>query len=147
MAISDNAKYSRDELEKIVKRLGYIREEKKDNGDHRIFSHKIYKDLKVIIPAHKTLNENSMKNISSVIIITMKILDMDTSIFKGKDGVEGKLHSAVKRVEKEGICVLFDRFTRNCLGIVDSEGNEAIETYIKGKRKELGISTTTTRGI
>ena len=135
MGSANNTKYSRDELEKIVKRLGYIREEKKDNGDHRVFEHKIYKDLKVLITIRKDLSENEIKCASVVIIITMKVLDMDTSIFKGKDGVEGKLHNTAKRAEKN-ICALFDEHTRKCIGATDDEG---VLAYIDKARRKIAL--------
>lgn len=105
-------------------------------GDHVIYSHHTFKDLKVNVPVRKDLGENEMSDICSNIIIVMKILDIDTSIFKHKEGVEGKLMKMARNADKN-VCVLFTTVVKNCLGVRDE--NEILE-YIekhKAKIKEL----------
>lgn len=139
MAKGNNSKYSRRELIDIIIRLGfsvdYNNGKPMGKGDHVIFSHNVYKDLKVNVPARKDLGENEMSDICSNIIIIMKILDLDTSIFTHKEGVEGKLMKTAKNAEKN-ICILFTTIVKNCLGLRDDQEILAhIETH-KKKIKE-----------
>ena len=133
----DNAKYSRKELLKIVSQLGFSEDTNNGKvmgkGDHVVYVHKTYTDLKVNIPVRKDLGENEMSNICGNLVIIMKILGMDTSIFTHKEGVEGKLMKTVKNAEKN-ICVLFTTTVKNCLGLKDEQD---IKDYIKKAAKNV----------
>ena len=137
MAKGNNSKYSRRELIDIIIRLGfsvdYNNGKPMGKGDHVIFSHNVYKDLKVNVPARKDLGENEMSDICSNIIIIMKILDLDTSIFTHKEGVEGKLMKTAKNAEKN-ICILFTTIVKNCLGLRD---DQEILAYIETHKKKI----------
>lgn len=133
----DNAKYNRKELLEIVAQIGLSPDKNNGRtmgkGDHIVYTHEIYKDLKVNIPVRKDLGENEMSNICGNLIIIMKILGMDTSIFTHKEGVEGKLMKTAKNAEKN-ICVLFSTTVKNCLGLKDEKD---IEEYINKTSKKV----------
>ena len=131
-----NAKYSRDELIDIILSLGFSRDTVRGKGDHVLYSHALYKDLKVNIPARKDLGSNEMSDICSCIIIIMKILQLDTSVFKYKEGVVGKLRSTAKNAEKD-ICILFSTTVKNCLGVKTAED---IKNYIKLQQEKLALA-------
>jgi len=137
MGKGNNYKYSRRELIDIVTRLGFSPDKNNGKmmgkGDHIVYSHSLYQDLKVNIPYHKDLGENEMSDICSNIIIIMKILDIDTSIFKHKEGVEGKLMKTAKNAEKN-ICILFTIVVKNCLGLRDEQD---ILDYIERTKREI----------
>ena len=104
MAGRDNKRYDRKDVERILNELGFFRASDASGsvkvGDHVNYQHEIYKDLNIQISrgtTHRFLSENEMSNICSVVMITMHILDMDTSIFKNKEGIEGKFRNAAKR--------------------------------------------------
>ena len=123
MACGRGAKYSKDELIKLLSELDfsveYVNGKQAGRGDHVIYSHSEYKDLKIVVPnARKVLNENEMSNICSNLVIIMTILGMDTSMFKHKEGVEGKMMKTVKNSEKD-FFVLFTPVTKKCLGVND----------------------------
>ena len=131
-------KFSKDALVKLLHELDfemeYARGKKQaGKGDHVIYSHVDYKDLKIVIPnARKDLNENEMSNICANLIIIMTILGMDTSRFQRKEGIEGKLMKTVKNSEKD-ICVLFTPVTKNILGVKDKKG---ILIYMKNQMEK-----------
>ena len=137
MGKGNNARYSRRELIEIVSKLGFSVDKNNGKvtgkGDHVVYSHEIYKDLKVNIPVRKDLGENEMSNICGNIIIIMKILGKDISIFKSKEGVEGKLTKTAKNAEKD-ICILFTTVVKNCLGVRDEND---ILAYIKTTSKKI----------
>ena len=122
MGCEKNAKYSRDDWIDILHELDIEKEYEKGKqlgkGDHALFSHVDYKDLKLVVPHRKDLSENEMSNICSNLVIIMRILGTDTSRFKHKEGVEGKIMKTVKNAEKD-LCVLFNSTTKNCLGVRD----------------------------
>lgn len=137
MARGNNKKYSRRELIDIVVSLGFSIDTNNGKpmgkGDHVIYSHNTYKDLKVNIPVRKDLGENEMSDICSNIIIIMKILDMDTSMFTHKEGVEGKLMKMAKNADKN-ICILFTTVVKNCLGVRDEQ---EILNYIQTQKTKI----------
>ena len=137
MGRGNNYKYSRRELVDIVIKLGFSVDKNNGKtmgkGDHVVYSHKIYKELKVNIPVRKDLAENEMSDICSNIIIIMKILGLDTSIFVHKEGVEGKLMKMAKNAEKD-ICILFTTVVKNCLGVREEH---EIKEYIEQKKAEI----------
>ena len=143
MGKGDNRKYSRRELLKIVTNLGFsidkLNGKHLGKGDHVVYSHHTYKDLKVNIPDRPNLGENEMSDICSNIIIIMHILGLDTSIFKHKEGVEGKLMKTAKNAEKN-ICILFTPIVKNCLGVRDEQ--EILEYIEKTKKKILADTKT-----
>ena len=147
MSCGRGAKYSKDELIRLLTdmdfSMDFLNGKQLGKGDHVVYSHSQYKDLKIVIPnAKKDLNENEMSNICSNLVIIMKILGMDTSIFKRKEGIEGKLKKTVKNAEKD-IFVLFTPVVKHCLG-VNSE--KEILMYIKKqmeKYQKLDESSTT----
>ena len=69
MARGNNYKYSRKELLDIVIKLGFSVDKNngktKGKGDHIVYSHHTFKDLKVNIPKRKDLAENEMSDICS----------------------------------------------------------------------------------
>lgn len=142
MARGNNYKYSRRELIDIIVSLGFSVDvnngKVKGKGDHIVYTHDVYKDLKVNVPMRKDLAENEMSDICSNIIIIMKILDMDTSIFTHKEGVEGKLMKTAKNAEKN-ICILFTTIVKNCLGVrTEQEILDYIEFHKEAiKKKQL----------
>ena len=142
MGKGNNRKYDRHDVEKIVRDLGF--EPDTNNGKimgkgaHIVYSHKVYQDLKINIPTHnKSLGENEMSDICAVIIIAMKILSMDTSVFTHKEDIEGKLKKMAKNAEKD-ITVLFTRFAKNCLGLTDEQD---ILEYIEQAKQKVQQST------
>lgn len=147
MGRGNNSKYSRRELIDILIELGFSVDTNNGKvmgkGDHTIYSHRLYKDLKVNVPIRKDLGENEMSNICGNLIIIMRILGLDTSRFKHKEGVEGKLMKTVKNAEKD-ICILFTTIVKNCLGLLDEQdildyiertSNEVKEKLKKGKKQ------------
>ena len=137
MGKGNNNKYSRKELLNIITRLGFSPDKNNGKvmgkGDHVVYVHKVHQDLKLTIPVRKDLCENEMSDICSNIIITMRILGLDTSIFKTKEGVEGKLMKAHKNAEKN-ICILFSPVTKKCLGLTDEQD---ITNYIESAIKKI----------
>lgn len=141
MGRGNNYKYGRRELIDIVTNLGFSVDTNNGKtmgkGDHVVYSHSVYKDLKVNIPFRKDLGENEMSDICSNIIIIMRILGLDTSIFKSKEGVEGKLMKTAKNAEKN-ICILFTTVVKNCLGLRDEND---IKKYIEDASRKIKNST------
>ena len=137
MGRGNNYKYSRRELIDIVTKLGFSVDTNNGKtmgkGDHVVYSHALYKELKVNIPVRKDLGENEMSDICSNIVIIMKILGVETSIFTHKEGVEGKLMKTAKNAEKD-ICILFTTVVKNCLGVRDEK---EIKAYIVQKQQEI----------
>ena len=137
MGRGDTSKYDRKEVESVVRDLGF--EDDVNNGkvqgkgDHRVWSHTIYKGLKVVIPTYQSLNENEMSNICANVVIIMIVMGMDTSRFKRKEGVEGKFRNAVRNAEKD-ICILFTTTTKNVLGLREEE---EILAYVERTKAEL----------
>lgn len=140
MARGNNKKYSRRELIDIILSLGFEADQNNGKrlgkGDHVVYSHHTYKDLKINIPMRKDLSENEMSDACSNIIIIMKILDIDTSIFKHKEGVEGKLMKTARNAEKN-VCVLFTTVVKNCLGL---KSDEEIINYIEKHKAKMLIN-------
>ena len=89
-------------------------------GDHIVYSHHDYDDIKVNVPRRKSLNENEMSDICSSLVLILYILDIDTSSFTKTNGVEGKLVKAIKNSKKD-IRILFTQFTKRCLGLKDED--------------------------
>lgn len=132
MGRGDNAKYDRKEVLRILDKIGFIPDVDvkgggyKGKGDHVVYVHKEYNDIKLTVPmsaSHRMLTENEMSSICDVVIIAMKVLGMDTSIFKRKEGIEGKFMKAAQKSEE----ALFNRYIRTCLGLND---DEAVREYI-----------------
>lgn len=145
MGCGKNAKYSKDDLVDILNELDFEREyihgKQAGKGDHVIYSHEDYKDLKIVVPnARKDLNENEMSNICSNLVIIMTILGMDTSRFTHKEGVEGKIMKTVKNAEKD-FFVLFNPVTKKCLGVNDEM---QIATYMKKQMDKYQKPTSST---
>ena len=139
MGRGDNFKYSRRELEKIARDIGFSPDKnngkQQGKGDHVVWSHEVYPDLKLVIPVRTNLCENEMSDICANIIITMRILGKDTSIFTHKEGVEGKLMKAAKNAEKN-ICSLFSPIAKRSLGLHDEQD---IVKYIEKTKKRLTL--------
>ena len=138
MGRANNSKYDRRELVDILINLGFsvdINNGKvMGKGDHTVYSHKLYDELKVCVPIRKSLSENEMSGICSNLVIILKILGEDVSdMFTHKEGVEGKLMKTIKNAEKN-ICSIFSLTARNCLGLRD---DDEILDYIERKRNEI----------
>ena len=124
--------YKKDDLIQILNTLDfemeYVDGKQAGKGDHVIYSHVEYKDLKLVIPSsRKNLSEDEMSSICSNLVIIMNIFGMDTSRFKRKEGVEGKIMKTVKNADKD-FCVLFSQTAKNCLGLTDEK---SIARYMK----------------
>ena len=146
MAGHNNSKYDRREVEKLITSLGF--EVDRNNGKalgkgaHIVYSHYLYEDLKINIPAHnKTLKENEMSNICGNLIIVMEILGLDTSRFSSKEGVEGKLMKTAKAFKKNP-CILFTPIVKHCLGLNDEED---ILEYIEKTKKKIEKTNSKTK--
>ena len=138
MGRGNNQKYSRRELEQIIKDLGFRPDSNNGKvmgkGDHNVWVHEIYQDLKLVIPmAHRELCENEMSDICANIIIAMKVLGMDISKFTHKEGIEGKLMKTAKNAEKN-ICILFSPISKRSLGLNDEKD---ILNYIEETKKKI----------
>ena len=100
MGKCNTAKYERNELIPILLQLGFevdtCNGKHLGKGDHIVYSHHDYHDIKVNVPQRKSLNENEMSDICSSLVLIMHILDKDMSIYTKKNGVEGKLSKAIK---------------------------------------------------
>jgi len=132
MGKGNNEKYNRKELEKVITKLGFL-PTTLGKGDHVVWEHEIYKALKLTIPTHRDLGENVMSVLCSNIIITMKVLNMDTSIFKHKEGIEGKLMKTVKNAEDDVRTLFTSIITRKVLGLNDDK--DILEYIEKAKQK------------
>ena len=133
MGKGNNEKYNRKEFEKIITGIGFS-PTGLGKGDHIVWEHKIYKDLKLVIPTHRELGDNAMTNIGSNLIIAMYILGEDISIFKHKEGIEGKLKNIAGKIKKDNLTALFTPTARKCLGLNDD--NDILE-YIKNAKRKV----------
>lgn len=141
MGKGNNQKYSRKDLEKLISGMGFKPDTNNGKhlgkGDHVVWVHERYQDIKLVIPKHRELCENEMSDICANIIIVMSILGMDTSIFTHKEGIEGKLMKTAKNAQKD-ICILFSKTTKNCLGINERED---ILEYVRNAQEKVKSNT------
>ena len=139
MGKCNTAKYERDDLIRILLDLGFevdsCNGKHLGKGDHIVYAHSEYDDIKVNVPRRKSLNENEMSDICSSLVLILYVLDIDTSNFKKKNGVEGKLVKALNNSKKD-IRILYTQFTKRCLGLKDEEDYFKYIEETKQKLKE-----------
>lgn len=137
MGRGNNSKYSRREVVDILVELGFSIDVNNGRplgkGDHVVYVHYIYEELKVNVPVRKDLGENEMSDICANIVIIMKILGISTDRFKNREGVEGKLRNAARNAEKD-ICILFTPIVKHCLGLKDEKD---IQAYMERTAKKV----------
>lgn len=136
MGRGDNRKYPKEDVDEIVKKIGFTPErvngKKKGKGDHTVMAHSDCPDLKINIPT-RDLAENELSSICSTVVIAMHILGLNTSCFKNKEGVEGKFMKSAKQLKKDPEA-LFKPPVRKMLGLNDGED---VVRYINDTKRRV----------
>ena len=88
-------------------------------GDHQVYVHPEFRDVKVVVPSkEKDIKENVMSNICDSLVIIMIVTGMDTSRFKRKEGIEGKIMKTINNSRKNP-CILFSNSVKKHLNLAD----------------------------
>ena len=144
MGRENNEKYVLKDVLRILKDLGFEEQIVKGTGkkvlgkgDHTVYRHNIYHDIKIVIPFHRMLDENDLQTICGEVMIALKILGKSDEellkLFPYKEGVVGKFRNAIKRP----IPTLFTSFVRTSIGLPYDATEEECCDYIEKMKKNI----------